>query len=73
MQLSEGGLLAATNLRLAIGDHITIHFAIHGQFLRARAEVVYIQPRDLEGRSRIGFKFDRLFDEYRTVIRNFVR
>ena len=72
IQVSEGGLLVYTTLRLAPGDALTVHFSVNGNYLRARADVIYVLPPDAENRAKIGLRFQSLFDEYRSAIREFV-
>ncbi len=72
IQVSEGGLMTYTTQRLVKGDLLTVHFSVVGKFLRARAEVLYVLPADLDGRYRVGFRFQSLFDEYRTAIRELI-
>jgi len=69
-QISEGGLLAFTKMRLKEGDLLTLHFTVNEAYLRARGEVIYVLPTEPDGRTRVGFRFQSLFQEYRAVIRD---
>jgi hypothetical protein len=68
LQISEGGMMVNTNLKLAVGDPVTIHLNVNETSLRARAEVIYVLPAE-NGRKRAGFAFKALLQEYRVVIR----
>lgn len=72
IQVSEGGLMTFTTQRLVKGDVLTVHFSVIGKFLRARAEVIYVLPADLDGRSKVGLRFKSLFEEYRSAIRDLI-
>jgi|GEM_PF-5413426 len=72
LQVSEGGLMTFTSLRLEVGDELTVHFSVTEKYLRARAEVIYMLPADLEGRAKIGLRFKSLFEEYRSAIREHI-
>lgn len=71
IQVSEGGLLVFSALRLEPRDVLTVHFTVNGSYLRARAEVIYVLSPGIENRPRIGLRFKSLFDEYRSAIREF--
>ncbi len=71
VQVSEGGMMTYTTLRLKVGDAITVHFSVAEKYLRARAEVIYMLPADKEGRAKIGLRFKSLFEEYRSAIKEF--
>jgi hypothetical protein len=72
LQISEGGMMTTTLFRLAVGDVITVHFTVEEIYLRARAQVIYVLPSNLEEQSKVGLRFKCLFDEYRSAIREFI-
>lgn len=69
LQVSEGGMMVNTKLKLKQDDNITVHFAVKGTNLRARCEVVYVMPTETAGINKVGLKFVSLFQEYRTILR----
>lgn len=71
IEISEGGMLTVTKLNLSVKDILTVHFVIQEADLRARAEVIYILPKNTDGLAKIGLKFHSLYKEYREIIRNY--
>lgn len=72
VQLSEGGMLISTRVKMEAGDHIVITAIIHGgESLVVTAEVLYETKSSLSG-AQYGIKFIDLPLHQRRMIRNYV-
>jgi hypothetical protein len=70
MQVSQGGLLISCPERLLIGIKVMIHFVLENDYIRAQAEVIYVNKSSVEpGQYGVGLKFTAIAEVQKDLIR----
>jgi hypothetical protein len=72
LQLSEGGMLVAAPALLKASSEVTVHFALGKEYIRGKAQVIYVFPDlDEHGSYLLGLRFTLLTESELDLIRTF--
>ena len=73
LQISQGGILVSTPMKLNVGDTVTVHCTILRCYLRLKGEVIYVIGNSANPeRPKVGIRFNLISSLEKELIKTLV-